>query len=69
MEFFYLDVDMWYQKMRNLMENSGYGLKKSNIKKCVCDNTEKQEKAFHFHSKNAVFHDALVWQQPHRGLI
>ena len=29
----------------------------------------KLEKAFHFHSKIAVFQNLLVWQQPHRGLI
>ena len=35
----------------------------------MSENTEKLEKAFHFHSKNAVFRNLLVWQQPQNGLI
>ena len=55
--------------MRNLMENSGNGLKKSNIKKFVSEDTKLLEKAFLFHSKMTVCENLLLWQQPYRGLI
>ena len=43
--------------------------KMSNVKKCVSENTDELEKAFHFHSKIAVFPDLFMWHKPHRGLI
>ena len=47
----------------------GKWIKKSNIKTFVGENTKLLEKAFHFHSKIAVFRNLLVWHKPQNGLI